>query len=260
MATYVYKYVHPDYPWLYVGKADSDVKDRVNAHRKEKKFKPFLKNAKIYYMELENKAQSKFVESYFIDKYKPHINTVDKYEGESVFELKFLPEWKPYEEYIKSKVKDAPIINNWKDYIDEEQEEISKLKLEIKNLNEEIFNKDTLIKSLESENVSNVQTEDVDVWKTMYEEECKRSHEYFNWYIQQVRERQSEAAQRLGINLDYKSAFDFSIFDTTNEMMEKKIENQCQQMKEISSKTEQKSKQCANKKVVKKKKWWEFWK
>ena len=260
MSTYVYKYVHPDYPWLYVGKADTDVKDRVNAHRKEGKFKPFLKRAKIYYMELENKAQSKFVESYLIDKYKPHINTVDKYEGESNLELNFLPKWKPYEEYIKSKTKDVPIINNWKDYIDEEQEEISKLKLEIKNLNEEISNKDILIKSLESENTTNVQREDVDFWKTMYEEECERSHEYFNWYIQQVREKQNESAKRLGINLDYENVFDFSVFDTISKVDEKKTKNQCQQVTETSYKVEQKSKQCADKKVVKKKKWWEFWK
>ena len=41
MSTYVYNYVHPDYPWLYVGKADTSAKDRINAHSKEEKFLPF---------------------------------------------------------------------------------------------------------------------------------------------------------------------------------------------------------------------------
>lgn len=98
MSTYVYKYVHPDYPWLYVGKSDTSAKDRINAHSKEEKFLPFLNDVKIFYIELDNKAQSKFVEAYLIDKYKPHLNIIDKYEQESAFELN-IPEWIPYENY-----------------------------------------------------------------------------------------------------------------------------------------------------------------
>ena len=52
LSTYVYKYVNPDYPWLYVGKADTSFEDRVYRHGNEGKFLPFLDEAKIYYIEL----------------------------------------------------------------------------------------------------------------------------------------------------------------------------------------------------------------
>lgn len=100
MATYVYKYIHPKYKWLYVGKSDTNLRGRINAHKTEHNFKPFLKECEIYYIQLDNKAQSKAVESYLIDKYKPHLNTADKYEGESNLDM-MLPEWIPYKLYKK---------------------------------------------------------------------------------------------------------------------------------------------------------------
>ena len=127
MATYVYKYSHPNHEWLYVGKADSTVKERVRAHRKEHKFKPFLNEVEIYYLELDNKAQSKFVESYLIDKYKPYLNKIDKYDGESPFVLN-LPEWKLYESNMTYD-KSCKILmeNDW----DKNNKEVDRLKREI---------------------------------------------------------------------------------------------------------------------------------
>ena len=98
MSTYVYRYMTDDEPWLYVGKSDCNLKGRLLAHSKEDKFSPFLKICKIVYVELSNPAQSKFVESYLIDKYKPLLNKIDKYDGVSNFELN-IPQWKAIENY-----------------------------------------------------------------------------------------------------------------------------------------------------------------
>ena len=101
MTTYVYKYEHPDYPWLYVGKSDVNLKGRIDNHKKENKFKPYLNDATIYYIELSNKAQSKFIETYLIDKHKPLLNVADKYEESSCFEMN-MPEWKLYSDFIEN--------------------------------------------------------------------------------------------------------------------------------------------------------------
>lgn len=115
MSTYVYKYVHPDYPWLYVGKADTNFEDRIYRHSKEEKFIPFLDEVKIYYIELKNKAQSRMVELYLIDKHKPYLNVMDKYEGISLFELN-LPEWKSYTKDFKSNPDNDSLIH-WGKFI-----------------------------------------------------------------------------------------------------------------------------------------------
>ena len=138
MSTYVYKYSHSDYEWLYVGKADNSVAQRVYGHSKESKFQPFLDKVKIYYIELDNKAQSKFVESYLIDKYKPHLNRTDKYEGESPFELN-LPQWKLYDSLIHNNSSQPLMENTWDKKRKSEIEKLErKYKSEISNLNFEL--------------------------------------------------------------------------------------------------------------------------
>ena len=160
MSTYVYKYVHPDYPWLYVGKADTSFEDRVYRHSKEEKFIPFLDEAKIYYIELKNKAQSRMVELYLIDKYKPYLNQMDKYEGTSLFELN-LPEWKIYTKEFKSNHNDDVSLIHWGKFpIDKrnlrKDNEILNNKLkekddEIANLRWKIIHKDDEISKIQKE-------------------------------------------------------------------------------------------------------------
>lgn len=145
MSTYVYKYVHPDYPWLYVGKADTSFEDRVYRHSKEEKFIPFLDEVKIYYIELENKAQSRMVELYLIDKYKPYLNVMDKYKGVSLFQLN-LPEWKCYTEEFKSNPNNDFLIHWGKFPVDKRN-----LRKDIEILNSKLKEKDDEIISLRRE-------------------------------------------------------------------------------------------------------------
>lgn len=138
MSTYVYRYKTKDYPWLYVGKSDKNLKDRIRAHKKEKKFKPYLKECSIFYFELDNPAQSKFVESYLIDKYKPFLNYVDKYEGISPYNLN-IPEWKPLKHYVKKNNISPTLLEN-KNLSSEasDNKRLKELKLEIRDLKSKI--------------------------------------------------------------------------------------------------------------------------
>lgn len=94
MGYYVYKYVY-DGEIVYIGKNDTNLKNRIKQHEKEEKFQPYLSSV-IYFIELANKAESKAIETFLINKYKPSLNVADKYESISDF-LEFTePEWKEY--------------------------------------------------------------------------------------------------------------------------------------------------------------------
>lgn len=176
MATYVYKYVHPNYEWLYVGKADNVIKDRIVCHSKEFKFQPFLKDAKIYFIELDNKAQSKFVESYLIDKYKPHLNVVDKYDGESTFTLN-LPEWKIYKGHIRNEIQQNLIKNDWYNKNDWNKDAIIKLGNELKEKEYALKRKDEEIVMLKNRNAE------------VINEEIKKQRNYFQEKISLLQEQ-----------------------------------------------------------------------
>ena len=146
MSTYIYRYKTKNHPWLYVGKSDRNLKGRINSHKKEDKFKPYLKDCSIFYFELDNPAQSKFVESYLIDKYKPLLNCVDKYEGVSPFSLN-IPDWKPLKHYVREDnilptlIENKTLLNKKnrdKEKIDELKEKIDELKFKIEDLKSEI--------------------------------------------------------------------------------------------------------------------------
>lgn len=90
----VYKYVC-DNKIIYVGKSDNSLINRLNCHKSEVKFKPYLKDAKIYYAEVVNPAMSTILETYLINKYKPELNSSMKYTGSLGIELPE-PDWKPW--------------------------------------------------------------------------------------------------------------------------------------------------------------------
>lgn len=100
MASYVYRYMHPDYPWLYVGKTNN-LKERIathdsaNADNISREYEPLLKESVVLYIELANSLQSTYIEKMLIDKYKPFLNKMDKVEEESPIEFT-LPKWKKY--------------------------------------------------------------------------------------------------------------------------------------------------------------------
>ena len=84
MGHYVYRYMHPDYPWLYVGKTDVSLESRINSHSSNlndnisREFLPLLSEASVYYIELENSLQTTYIEKLLIDKYNPFLNKADK--------------------------------------------------------------------------------------------------------------------------------------------------------------------------------------
>lgn len=97
---YVYRYIHPEYPWLYVGKTKS-LESRIRTHDFDKcdnidrKYAKLLLESSVYYLELENSTQMSFTELYLIDKYSPYLNKKEKHNNESQMELS-IPKWKKY--------------------------------------------------------------------------------------------------------------------------------------------------------------------
>lgn len=98
---FVYKYLL-DNQILYIGKVDSDLRRRVEKHTKEEKFKPYLDHAEIFCIPLANPTETTFLELYLINKYKPILNVVAKYEGMSNIQLQE-PDWIPYAKYLETK-------------------------------------------------------------------------------------------------------------------------------------------------------------
>ena len=97
---YVYRYVHPDFPYLYVGKTKNLV-NRIYEHDYSKndnidrKYETLLQESSVYYIEFNNSTQMSAVELFLIDKYKPYLNKKDKFDGESAIDIN-LPRWKKY--------------------------------------------------------------------------------------------------------------------------------------------------------------------
>lgn len=104
MGHFVYKYVY-DYEIIYIGKNDTDLKTRIDQHKREDKFKPYLDQCDIWYFEVANSVECKCYESLLINKYKPKLNVLEKHEGLSIeFEE---PRWNPYFEGLFKKI---PIV------------------------------------------------------------------------------------------------------------------------------------------------------
>lgn len=100
MSYYVYRYIHPDYPWLYVGKT-ANLKARIYQHDNcatdniGEEYKELLKESTVYYIELANPNQGTYIEKMLIDKYKPFLNKVDKTADESPVTFS-LPKWQKF--------------------------------------------------------------------------------------------------------------------------------------------------------------------
>lgn len=101
MGHYVYRYMHPDYPWLYVGKTDTSLETRIRTHDTDKndnisrEYLPLLKESIVLYIELQNSLQTTYIEKLLIDKYKPTLNKADKIETECPIEFS-IPKWRKY--------------------------------------------------------------------------------------------------------------------------------------------------------------------
>lgn len=73
MGHFVYKYI-VDGEIVYIGKNNTNLINRINQHKAEEKFKPYLKKSKIYYFEVEDGYMSEALETLLIKKYRPILN------------------------------------------------------------------------------------------------------------------------------------------------------------------------------------------
>lgn len=103
MGHYVYQYLHPEYGHLYCGRTN-DLDKRIYEHNNLKtdnisrEYEELLRESIVMYVELSNKAQEVAVEAYCIDKYKPYLNKMLKYDEDNGFILDMkLPKWHLYD-------------------------------------------------------------------------------------------------------------------------------------------------------------------
>lgn len=80
MGYYVYRYVNPLHPWLYVGKCNSNLRDRLNKHESDpsdnisREHLRELKESTVYFIELDNEKESALVERFLINEHSPVLN------------------------------------------------------------------------------------------------------------------------------------------------------------------------------------------
>lgn len=155
MGYYIYRYVHPDYPWLYVGQT-IDIEKRIKSHDSNngdnisRKYENLLKESRVLFFEVGGKNQMDYVESFLIDKYKPYLNKKDKFvDRECPVEMK-LPTWQIYRD------RDSSLESSTKDFlkilkkVEKAQEEIEAKKKAVSDLEKEIEVKNEQLKDAES--------------------------------------------------------------------------------------------------------------
>lgn len=80
MGYYVYRYIHPLYPWLYVGKCNTNLRERLNKHESDssdnidRAHLKELKESSVYFIELDSEDESALVERYLISEHSPMLN------------------------------------------------------------------------------------------------------------------------------------------------------------------------------------------
>ena len=93
----LYKYVY-DGKIIYIGMSLDSIGKRIRAHSMEKKFRPYLRESKIYWIKMNNDIEIKNAESLLINKYKPVLNGTDiQHEGYSIDIETLLDPWKEFE-------------------------------------------------------------------------------------------------------------------------------------------------------------------
>lgn len=99
----IYKYEYEGRV-IYIGKTNSDLKGRIKCHAGEYKFQRYLDKANIFYYECKNPAHTTILETYYINKYKPELNSTMKYEEDLDIFIKDV-EWIPIDRYFQSGAK-----------------------------------------------------------------------------------------------------------------------------------------------------------
>lgn len=157
MGHYVYRYMHPDYPWLYVGKTDANLATRIKTHDTckddniSREHLLLLKESVVLYIELQNSVQSTYVEKMLIDKYKPLLNKMDKVDGDCPIEF-VLPKWKKF--IRKSDIPEEPIkgsvsVKNIRCQITDTSKELETAEAELSNVCDRFVQTKQMIEALQ---------------------------------------------------------------------------------------------------------------
>ena len=83
---YVYRYMIGD-QWIYVGKANNSLHERIRAHAKEERFQPYLGSCKISYFEFEHASDMTHAEAALIKIQKPVLNVSGKNDSHFPFSV-----------------------------------------------------------------------------------------------------------------------------------------------------------------------------
>lgn len=153
MGHYVYKYVHKG-KIVYIGKNDNNLISRISSHKSESKFKPYL-SSDIYYITLANKAETRTLETLLINKYKPKLNVIDKYDSITSSFLKIQePKWEKYDE---KKFKKQPAITKAISEARKKtaQKEIDQLIIRL-NRYQELYKKKDLFKKIKDSKIADL--------------------------------------------------------------------------------------------------------
>ena len=93
----IYKYVDRDTgEIIYIGKSNSSIKSRINSHKRETKFLPYIGRCDVFIITLHNNVEIDILERALINKYKPKLNEIDVYPVSSNYIKIDEPEWNLY--------------------------------------------------------------------------------------------------------------------------------------------------------------------
>lgn len=101
MGFFIYRYLICD-EVIYIGKTKRDLKKRIDEHKLEKKFMPYLSNTKIEYYETATEVEMDIHEKYWINMYMPKLNVVDKKGAKFSFSINNVV-WKSFDSYLEQK-------------------------------------------------------------------------------------------------------------------------------------------------------------
>lgn len=93
---YIYRYVYHG-EIIYLGKTNRNLYYRIQEHKNEVKFMPYLSEVKIQYYELKTQVEMDIAEKYWINVYSPILNVVDMDGATFNFTLPE-PCWKTYDD------------------------------------------------------------------------------------------------------------------------------------------------------------------
>lgn len=171
---YVYVYMHPEHPYLYVGRTCNlekriETHDTNDADNIDREYVGLLHEASVYYIPLQNKAESIIVETYLINKYKPLLNKMLKYEDVSSLEVK-----------VPRFVKMDDALRKLHIQLSNAEQEISQKKdrlVELEEIKEKLMSNEERLEKLRKQYEE--QTIEINMFNHISEEEAQKSY-YFD--------------------------------------------------------------------------------